>query len=66
MLWEFANTLITERVTTGKRDRFLLVVIVGLETNATLKNRIHFYFKMIGIELPRIYQKDNNIIINSN
>ena len=37
VLWEFANALITEGVTTGKRDRFLLVVIVGLEANATLK-----------------------------
>ena len=38
MLWELANTLVTEGVTTGQRDWFFLVMIVRLETDATLKN----------------------------
>ena len=38
MLVKLATTLSTERVTTWKGSRLLLVVIIRLETNAALKD----------------------------
>lgn len=42
VLGELADALTAKRMTTGKRHRLLVVVIVRLETDTALKNGVHF------------------------
>jgi hypothetical protein len=42
MFVKHANAITAEGMTAGQRDRFLVVVVVGLKTNAALENAVDF------------------------
>ena len=55
VLVQLANALEAKGVTAGKRDWFLIVVVVWLEANAAFKNLVHLFILRPVVLLVKLF-----------